>query len=664
MTVLSDNYYGYHRVHGLDFMYKKSGNVKVLDKCIRKWYAKRTRDMILLGIQGEKGYMYALSPDYRAVVAMIREHGNMNMYEVLPSTIPVWPFLDIEYYTKDFEGGPAIGIKVLGACMDLISMLMLEKFGEEDGVFDNEDVAICDGSRMIDDGDEEAGALWKCSFHVCIHTPRVFRSSAHLGIFMNYVNLKLKHPDNDRQREIADFLHTSRTTKGGKVVDDWAIDFGVYSNNRLFKLPLQSKRGSTVPQAPITHEDDLEMHLCGVYGEDASGFLERSFDVSGIEAELPSSSSCLFKIKPRELGDVLRDNYYRDVYPVHEVYDFLKSFCVSSREMEHREFAFFYKGHPAPSRYNTFASADDLRARLRSRAPAHIHSGGVYDSMKERNEQTRELVLDIDIGDVEDLRICCSEGMLCERCWGFVRCNIRLLQARIRHIFGCEVVWSFSGGKGFHGWLMDPKLGRYCLPSLRSAYLSFLSFVEDRAGRFALADFLYDSDHGRELYEAVLPDFIQYLDIQQRIFTDQGQREVWLGWIADCEEIPTRGKKRENILKWIREARVTCWEEYSAVVDEVGGDYKSVLKRLIVLGYASPRLDEAVMLQKGHLIKLPFSVHGSSGFIEVPMDVSEEGDAGDLSEHLVKLEDVMQSEGGVCALLDQRIDILKKRKIK
>ena len=168
-------------------------------------------------------------------------------------------------------------------------------------------------------------------------------------------------------------------------------------------------------------------------------------------------------------------------------------------------------------RYQSVRDASDLRRALLAKVPAKIDIGPVYNVDPSRraayNSSTssaaasaassasagapasgfapmeRELVFDIDLTDYDDVRTCGTGGHTCRRCWPLMAAAVAVVDAALREDFGFSLVlWVFSGRRGVHAWVCDPRARRLTdeQRAAVAANLSLYKGVEDGVVKLAL----------------------------------------------------------------------------------------------------------------------------------------------------------------------------------
>jgi len=151
--------------------------------------------------------------------------------------------------------------------------------------------------------------------------------------------------------------------------------------------------------------------------------------------------------------------YYKEMFPADRITRWLWP------SLPRRELALWYSSG-AVSRWRTFNTEDDLRKMLAKESPVRIEIGAEYvnNPTELRNEETpyaKELVFDIDVPDYDDIRNCGHEkGETCPTCWKLIDVATRILDERLRTIGFKHLLWVYSGNKGVHCWVCDPRARR------------------------------------------------------------------------------------------------------------------------------------------------------------------------------------------------------------
>lgn len=108
--------------------------------------------------------------------------------------------------------------------------------------------------------------------------------------------------------------------------------------------------------------------------------------------------------------------FYSKIYPVELILKWLTcSSEISANQLSKREFSFTLP-NGVYTRFQSFISAADFRARLQSQCPVKIDIGAVYNLKPSERKSIngtnfkpieKELVFDIDMTDYDDVRNCC-----------------------------------------------------------------------------------------------------------------------------------------------------------------------------------------------------------------------------------------------------------------
>ena len=219
--------------------------------------------------------------------------------------------------------------------------------------------------------------------------------------------------------------------------------------------------------------------------------------------------------------------YYNKLFP----YDlYFKWFGNGdSTYFEKREFSFTKKGD-IYMRFLSFRDAEELKREIIKANPIKIDVGAVYNTLPKYRSSSgqnflpceKELVFDIDMTDYDDVRTCCSDAKVCNKCWKFMIVAYKILNAALRDDFGFEnIMWVFSGRRGIHCWVADDK-ARKLTNEGRAAIANYLSWkkVNKLTGLTSLIRKPIHPSYMRAL-SIIESDFSDFILEGQNIFNDK-----------------------------------------------------------------------------------------------------------------------------------------------
>ncbi|ESS32081.1 putative small subunit DNA primase [Toxoplasma gondii GAB2-2007-GAL-DOM2] len=349
-------------------------------------------------------------------------------------------------------------------------------------------------------------------------------------------------------------------------------------------------------------------------------------------------------------------------------------------------------------RWQSFRTVEEMKEKLKDMSSLvcfKFDFGAVYSvpvSEKDSSHsafrpEQKELVFDIDMNDYDDIRTCCTDKRVCQKCWTFLEVAMSLLDAALREDFGFEnILWVFSGRRGVHCWVCDSSAR--LLPSDGRAqlceYLNICTGTDQqvkkvtlRGGRvqppsvdraFCLAyrqfqrlleeqDFFASNARALpasgDFPDSAAPQFhyqklLNYLpDLSD---SSSSHSRPWKG-NAKNERRDGRGggvfaAAKPHMSAWVekrlREKSGFSSEELFNELCAVSGcprprdfsgrveDVKQIpsFVKEIVLAYSYPRLDINVSKDIGHLLKSPFCIHHGTGRVCVPLEVAPERTRG------------------------------------
>ena len=242
---------------------------------------------------------------------------------------------------------------------------------------------------------------------------------------------------------------------------------------------------------------------------------------------------------------------------------------------------------PRLRRYNSYASADALRADLQRNEVVRIELGACFSvppiQIKflglDAYAVARELVFDIDIDayDVEHVvdaahrlpplkRRCCRGAQVCARCWPLLACAAECIDVVLRaHLGLAHVLYVFSGRRGVHVWVCD----------------SAAALLGERARRIVPATF------------GALARALGAGTERARASATAPELEPYVGVIAVMRRHAAIYAERQG-----------------------GGTPVDALTML-------PRLDAAVTTQIAHLLRAPLVAHHKNGGIALPLPLAD-----------------------------------------
>lgn len=281
-------------------------------------------------------------------------------------------------------------------------------------------------------------------------------------------------------------------------------------------------------------------------------------------------------------------------------------------------------------RYLSFENQSELEKEICSRNPFKIDIGPVLN-IRPKNHRSnpnvkamqRELVFDIDMTDYDDVRTCCSEANICNKCWKFMSIACKVIDVALREDFGFEhILWVFSGRRGIHCWVCD-KQARHLDTKGRGAIADYLQVSMSSGEGSATKVTLYDKQHHsiRRARTIVESHFNEVIIQDQNAFGSPAGVEKLLKMVSD-----------ENCRKELQQQfapaandSATVWSIFEDYFLSRRGQLKPKMKNVVdevKMAMLYPRLDINVSKGTNHLLKAPFCVHPKTGKVCVPFNPS------------------------------------------
>lgn len=332
--------------------------------------------------------------------------------------------------------------------------------------------------------------------------------------------------------------------------------------------------------------------------------------------------------------DGLLKFYYGKCYPFAKMWNWLSYGNASSSTFgSRREFSFTLDGD-IYIRYLSFKDADAWQAECLKKLPHKMDMGAVYTAppkdhntikASEFKPVERELVFDIDLSDYDDVRTSGSGAAISARCWKFMVAAIRVMDAALREDFGFEhLLWVYSGRRGVHCWVADPRARRLD-NNARCAigkYFDVLNGQSAAAGEPAVKKV--------DLRTPIHPSLRRALEITRPLFHEmkQSEQQGWLENEKSLEEflvyLPEEESREKLRRYWDNNKDPdNRWRQFETEVKRVnknkGKSAKPIVEELI-LSHLYPRLDVHVTEAQNHLLKSPWVIHPKTGRVCVPFD--------------------------------------------
>lgn len=276
-------------------------------------------------------------------------------------------------------------------------------------------------------------------------------------------------------------------------------------------------------------------------------------------------------------------------------------------------------------RYLTICNQKELQTLLQKKCPHKLDIGAVYNTKPSIGRHdavvlSRELVFDIDLTDYDEVRTCCQEAKVCEKCWKFMIIACEIIDRTLREDFGFQsILWVFSGRRGIHCWVSDYEARTLDSPG-RGAVADYMCLImggDNQNKKVHLGSDNLHSSIRRAL--TIIDKYFEQLLQEQEFLSTSDRLDKMLKMIPD-ETLRSLVKKS---LESMPEASLDRWNTFINVYEnycrESGNNVRKMryLVEEIKIQYSYPRLDVNVTKGFNHLLKSPFSIHPKTGKVSV-----------------------------------------------
>jgi len=374
-----------------------------------------------------------------------------------------------------------------------------------------------------------------------------------------------------------------------------------------------------------------------------------------------------------------RERFYQSQFPLVLIEKlFGNEYGQCSNEIfESRNFVFVLPddkgGEPIVSMYKSFRTPVELQDAFREQPPLRVEIGSrgfepssmmpvVAEKLASRGDSnpyamhTKELVFDVDITEWNDLRDCgciqiksrelcprCGKSLtfdselmerygycecgkqpsqLCSRCWCYVKASMVIMNYILSQRLGYkEVLFVFSGSKGYHCWVFDDDV-KYYSEAERAAIVNYFVPWADKKRR-ALKDEV--NPILGEVQDGFLEGLFLETIVASELFTLLRRKQnLHLNKLLEIKRRSPEVREQFVTLfdaafieKW---SSLKAWNQVKAFIHAYFPQYEATIYvRRILYAYMFPRIDVPVTAQIKHLIKLPYSLHQTTKLISTPI---------------------------------------------
>ncbi|CBY17881.1 unnamed protein product [Oikopleura dioica] len=330
------------------------------------------------------------------------------------------------------------------------------------------------------------------------------------------------------------------------------------------------------------------------------------------------SSNLVFASDEIAVSEEVLSSYYKEYFPLDPFIEWLG--YRNDETLSRREFSFTLKDD-VYTRFRSFTSKEELHQAFIKTKPEKIDIGAIYNySCKHRlspdfKEEQRELVFDIDISDYDDVRTCCQEARICQKCWPLMSICVKVLEETLKTAFGFEqILFVFSGRRGIHCWVFDEE-ARKLNGAERFALAHYCQVTAQQIGTsHRLHTHIQNALKITDLY------WDEYLETQDLLGTEEGI-DSFLKYVKLDDSIKNEWK--EQMLKY--DTTMERWSIFQQKRKEAQS--KKYRDRLFIerikIAVTYPRIDIKVTEGFNHLLKAPFSVHPKTGKVCVPFNADD-----------------------------------------
>ncbi|MHA1243785.1 MAG: DNA primase catalytic subunit PriS [Candidatus Heimdallarchaeota archaeon] len=314
------------------------------------------------------------------------------------------------------------------------------------------------------------------------------------------------------------------------------------------------------------------------------------------------------KPQKKEVSRKLVNKYYRDVFDPGDLIS-----IIGLSTFYRREFAFLLENNIFV-RNLSFKTSSELIDYILKNPVMRSYVGAVYETPPSKQNSiqkikwlSREFCFDLDLNDYDLVRTCGCQGKeeYCKICWSLVQESVSFLDKTLREDFGFnDIVWVFSGRRGFHAWVRDARAGTLTQEQ-RNSMVRYLSLIKDGSRTQAVEKDLKN----------VLPLRNRIIEMVAKAFFDKATDKE-----LRAEPFKFTGKQIERLRYNLKDNSKPFHFTYDTILEKKH-DKDAVFTHIITHRY--PRIDRKVSIDLRRILKIPGGVQDTNGKICCKVDVKK-----------------------------------------
>ncbi|MHA1355870.1 MAG: DNA primase catalytic subunit PriS [Candidatus Heimdallarchaeota archaeon] len=314
------------------------------------------------------------------------------------------------------------------------------------------------------------------------------------------------------------------------------------------------------------------------------------------------------KPQKKEVSRKLVNKYYRDVFDPGDLIS-----IIGLSTFYRREFAFLLENNIFV-RNLSFKTSSELIDYILKNPVMRSYVGAVYETPPSKQNSiqkikwlSREFCFDLDLNDYDLVRTCGCQGKeeYCKICWSLVQESVSFLDKTLREDFGFnDIVWVFSGRRGFHAWVRDARAGTLTQEQ-RNSMVRYLSLIKDGSRTQAIEKDLKN----------VLPLRNRIIEMVAKAFFDKATDKE-----LRAEPFKFTGRQIERLRYNLKDNSKPFHFTYDTILEKKH-DKDAVFTHIITHRY--PRIDRKVSIDLRRILKIPGGVQDTNGKICCKVDVKK-----------------------------------------